>query len=152
MLTGAFRQTYQQGVLVAGDSDFTPLVDALVQMGVDVTVCADKSSLAADLGRAADLVSFLTFPDYWNASSESFTKGKVFPKHHSLGLPSSARSLGNDGSTGEQTVQRHTDGTTIFYSLLTAPGRPREGVWGCSDQKVLESYFELTFGTITWPA
>jgi len=54
MLVGAFTKLFSVAVLVAGDSDFVPVVDEVRRRGVMVVVAADDGSLAEDLKRAAD--------------------------------------------------------------------------------------------------
>jgi len=56
MLVGAFRGLYQVGILIAGDADFVPIVNAVRREGVMVVVAAEEASLADDLRRAADRV------------------------------------------------------------------------------------------------
>jgi len=43
-----------EAVLLSGDLDFKPLVDALVNLGTRVTVWAERSSVSEDLLRSAD--------------------------------------------------------------------------------------------------
>lgn len=56
MLVGTFSGLFQVGILVAGDSDFVPIVDAVRSQGVMVVVAAEERSLAEDLRRAADRI------------------------------------------------------------------------------------------------
>ncbi len=54
MLDGAFSSIYDVAVLVAGDADFVPVVEAVRRRGVMVVVAAARESLAEELRRAAD--------------------------------------------------------------------------------------------------
>lgn len=56
MLVGAFNGLFQVGILVAGDGDFVPVVEAVRRRGVMVVVAAEERSLSDDLRRAADRV------------------------------------------------------------------------------------------------
>lgn len=56
MLEGAFNGIYDVAILVAGDADFVPVVQAVHRRGVMVLVVAQEKSLAGDLKRAADRV------------------------------------------------------------------------------------------------
>lgn len=56
MLVGAFNGLFQVGILVAGDSDLVPIVDAVRRRGVMVVVAAEARSLSDDLRRVADRV------------------------------------------------------------------------------------------------
>jgi uncharacterized LabA/DUF88 family protein len=54
MLTHSFRGVIDRAILFAGDRDFAPLVSALVQQGVYVTVGYHPQSVAEELLDAAD--------------------------------------------------------------------------------------------------
>jgi uncharacterized LabA/DUF88 family protein len=54
MLVGAFTRLFDVAVLVAGDSDFVPVVCELRRRGTAVIVCGGRASTAEDLRRAAD--------------------------------------------------------------------------------------------------
>jgi uncharacterized LabA/DUF88 family protein len=54
MLTHSFRGVIDRAVLFAGDHDFTPLVSALVQQGIYITVGYHPASIAEELLDAAD--------------------------------------------------------------------------------------------------
>ena len=54
MLVGAFSGLFDIAVLVAGDADFTPVVEEVRRRGVMVVVAASGASLSDDLRRVAD--------------------------------------------------------------------------------------------------
>ena len=54
MLVGAFSELFDIAVLVAGDGDFTPVVEEVRRRGVMVAVVAVSESLSDDLLRVAD--------------------------------------------------------------------------------------------------
>jgi uncharacterized LabA/DUF88 family protein len=56
MLVGAFNGLFQVAILVAGDGDFVPIVEAVRRRGVMVVVAAEERSLSEDLRRAADRI------------------------------------------------------------------------------------------------
>jgi len=56
MLVGAFSGLFQVAILVAGDGDFVPIVEAVRQRGVMVMIAAEEKSLSNDLRLAADRV------------------------------------------------------------------------------------------------
>lgn len=56
MLTGAFTRLFDVAILVAGDADFVPIVDAVRRQGVMVVVAAVEGSLSGELKREADRV------------------------------------------------------------------------------------------------
>jgi len=56
MMVGAFTNLFQVAILVAGDSDFVPVVNEVRRRGVMVVVAGVPESLAEELKRAADRV------------------------------------------------------------------------------------------------
>ena len=56
MLVGSFTSLFEVAVLVAGDADFVPIVDAVRRRGVMVVVAAVEDSLSSELRRAADRI------------------------------------------------------------------------------------------------
>jgi uncharacterized LabA/DUF88 family protein len=55
MLVGAYTKQFSVTLLIAGDSDFVPVIHEVRRCGVKVAVAADENHLADDLKRAADL-------------------------------------------------------------------------------------------------
>lgn len=54
MLTHAFRKNMHQATLLTGDNDFKPLIDALVQDGLFVTLMYPPDETSRELMQAAD--------------------------------------------------------------------------------------------------
>jgi uncharacterized LabA/DUF88 family protein len=54
MLVGAFSGLFGIALLVAGDSDYVPVVEEVKRRGVMVVIAAEKKSVADDLRRVAD--------------------------------------------------------------------------------------------------
>ncbi|HXO28558.1 MAG TPA: NYN domain-containing protein [Thermoanaerobaculia bacterium] len=59
MLGGAFAGLFQVAILVSGDADFVPVVDAVRRTGVMVVVASTADGLADELRREADRVWIL---------------------------------------------------------------------------------------------
>ena len=73
-VVGAGRGIFDVALLLAGDADFVPVVEAIREAGPLVAVYAFKKSLAAELHTAADHVAYLrTDPASWEAWT--FPKG-----------------------------------------------------------------------------
>jgi hypothetical protein len=74
MLTHSFRGIIDRAVLFAGDRDFSPLVSALVQQGIYVTVGYHPRSVAEELlGAADDRIEYDT-PRLWNLATPQFKR------------------------------------------------------------------------------
>lgn len=72
MLTHCFRRNVKHMTLLAGDRDFEPLVDALVQDGAYVNLRYHRSSISKELLRAADMGEPLTTLEVIQNSGEEF--------------------------------------------------------------------------------
>ena len=66
MLTHAFRDNYDAAVLIAGDEDYVPLVDAVSNLGKNVFLWFIDNGLSQELRRRAhhyfDMTCALTDP------------------------------------------------------------------------------------------
>jgi len=71
MLTHAARGNLKEAILIAGDQDFKPVVESLVNMGVFVTVWSDTRSFSSELIDAADAYEPLSFDRYLRWTEES---------------------------------------------------------------------------------
>jgi uncharacterized LabA/DUF88 family protein len=56
MMVGAFTNLFQIAILIAGDSDFVPVVNEVRRRGVMVVIAGVRESLADELKRAGDRV------------------------------------------------------------------------------------------------
>jgi uncharacterized LabA/DUF88 family protein len=71
LLTQAHRGNFQKAVLIAGDMDFRPALNSLVDSGVEVELWCRKENVAEELVGAADTVKeldmrdFITWIDSW---------------------------------------------------------------------------------------
>ena len=71
MMKHAVRQNMYRAILIAGDLDFEPLVETLVDLGIYVELRGDPQHTARYLIRAASEYQPLTFRDYYNWSAPS---------------------------------------------------------------------------------
>jgi uncharacterized LabA/DUF88 family protein len=79
MLSHAFNKNMQTAVLIAGDDDFTPLVDELLRHGSYVIVLSDRRSGSQHLGHTADASRHMDFPFYWSLAPSDFQKEHALP-------------------------------------------------------------------------
>jgi uncharacterized LabA/DUF88 family protein len=79
----AFQKNMSHAVLIAGDLDFKPIVDSLIQYGIYVTVRYDRSSASSHFFWAADSSQAISPIDYWCWSpSELMSRYRgQFPQH-----------------------------------------------------------------------
>lgn len=88
MMNHAMRKNIDEAILLAGDMDFVPVVESLVEMGCFVRVMADARHVAQELIEAADDFYELEFKDYHRVASEELRNKYPIPRRiSSLMLP-----------------------------------------------------------------
>lgn len=80
MLTHGFNGSMKKAVLVAGDLDFRPIVEALVRIGVFVEIWYQRASTAQDLPGAADFGNEIRFRQYYSWNTEAFKRAHPIPR------------------------------------------------------------------------
>lgn len=80
MLTHSFRRNMHQAALLTADLDFKPLVDALVQDGMHVTLLYPHGKPNTELIYAADARRPLTFRDLHNWCTDDFQRSHPLPR------------------------------------------------------------------------
>lgn len=86
MLTHGFSKNMSKAVLLSGDLDFRPIVEALIRAGVFVEIWYEKESAAKELFWAADYGRELTFQDFYSMSDDKFTRENPLPGKAAGGL------------------------------------------------------------------
>lgn len=74
MLTHTSRQNMERSTLLSGDLDYKPLVEALVQEGMYITLWSDPSTTNRELIYAADSKRTLNIREFWLHSTKDFKK------------------------------------------------------------------------------
>ncbi len=151
MLTHAHRKAAQSVILLAGDLDFKPVVEAVVDLGVALTVAFEQKSGSIDLALAADRRHILTAADLWQLS-EQYLK----PAEHPT-LPRGHYRKWFD--SGPRVGTASTDDGPIYlckafdsYALdLTELGRQSDLVyWSSPDERSARNFAEAVFGHLAW--
>ena len=151
MLTHGFYRNMSQAVLLAGDLDFKPIVDSLVQHGTYVHVLYERHTAARTLYWAADVGEEIAFHTLYNWSTTDFRDTHPIPGG---GRSNSARptnlhvikkGIAADGSI---TLFRKGRGYLLFADACP----PRMSLTlEFDDLEKLEEYFELEFGRMYGP-
>lgn len=79
MLTHAANKNMTKVLLLAGDLDFQPAIESLVQLGIFVELIADDKHTAPELSWAASSYTKLSFYDYYNWSSTTLRSSYPLP-------------------------------------------------------------------------
>jgi uncharacterized LabA/DUF88 family protein len=148
MMANGFDGNMETAVLVAGDLDFRPIVEALVRRGVFIEIWYEQKSLAQELKWAGDFGRQLGFLDFYRMSTASFTSRNSLPRFDRAHAPVSATSV-RVGSFEGRDVRLFSDVNGRDFILRLE--RP-DGVWwyDYTDPGVLERYFSVTVGPIEW--
>jgi uncharacterized LabA/DUF88 family protein len=154
MLTHGFNGSMGKAVLIAGDVDFRPVVEALVQHGVFVHVWYHRSSFAQELPGAADFGYEIRFRDLYEWNSQSFKDSHHIPSEHWQagdrgGLLVGVGSIG--GWRVELREHRNPAERSWFY-LWIDTGRLDSLVVRDPDVELLERYVAVQFGPVNWEA
>lgn len=86
MLMHTIRKNMNHCTLLAGDEDFKPLIDALIQEGMNVTIWADKASASKNLLYSADRIKELSLMEVWRSSTKDFQIKFPYPKIYNMPL------------------------------------------------------------------
>lgn len=154
MLTHAVRGNMDVAHLLAGDLDFKPVVDALVQYGTYVIVHAQPRHCARELRNAADHYYPLTVGTYYSWAYEEYRQENPIPqREQSRAMPDnfevSARGFYKDMPI---TFGRRS-GETVTRLLVGGPDQPGGFQLSHVDPKLLKEYFDQQYGEwgeLTW--
>lgn len=154
MLSHTIRHNMSRAMLVAGDLDFKPLIDALIQEGMYVTLWCNRRSTSRELEYAADARRDLSLPDVWSRCTEDFRKVNPMPNsssgpslHKDDGITIVREGVSNKGE--HVILLRHRSGkhTIEFRDLNNEEHHVR---WQHKDAELLERFLAETSITITW--
>jgi uncharacterized LabA/DUF88 family protein len=152
MLTHGYDGNMQRAVLLAGDLDFRPIVDALVRRGVFIEIWYEKKSAAKELPGAADFGMEISF-NQLHAWSDPFfqTRCRVPSVSSSFVQPAGATHL-----PVQEGRWRGRTKVTLFQdqgngSFLLRAEQSSGVLWAAhEDSTVLTRYFDVVFGTVNW--
>ncbi len=150
MMNHAIRQNMRRAVLLAGDRDFKPVVESLVQMGMFVEVAGDVRHTSPQLIRAADASKLLGLEDYFVLSSNALKGQHPFPNESHI--------VYQEGYfEGRLVEQGELDGRAIIMSFsnvyrayVPTPDMKHAAVFSGPSPDRLKLYIKLRFGEVKW--
>jgi uncharacterized LabA/DUF88 family protein len=154
MLSHTIRGNMSKATLIAGDLDFKPLVDALVQEGMYVTLWCNRRSASRGLAHAADARRDLRLYDVWSTCKDNFRK--IYPVPTWSSGPTLQQ---EDGFTilregvsnrGEHAVLWRHRGGKHTIELCNANSEEDHSRMQHDDGEWLERYLAEIGITITW--
>jgi uncharacterized LabA/DUF88 family protein len=158
MLTHAFHKNIWHATLIAGDLDFKPLVDALVNLGVHVHVYYEPRSAARPLCRAADVAVPLTIRTFWEWSSSSYQRVQPAPTEDGVNYgpgdhPPGIHTLDFQGLWNQRPVRLYGVTNRTSWVLHLPRHLDDESVTlRYPNRDALLKFFTLAYGgELTWP-
>jgi uncharacterized LabA/DUF88 family protein len=144
MLSHAFNHNMEQAILIAGDDDFTPLVEELLRHGTYVQVWSDRRSGSLHLMHTADTGRRMSYRFYWHLASTSFRKEHPLPEEVGSYDRMNGERIVEDGlCKGDQKVEILEYGG-FFYFCIPGPQGPLPQV-RARELRVLHEYIEDEF-------
>lgn len=162
MLMHSHRKNMHKATLLTGDLDFKPLVDALVQDGMYVTLWHEPRSASKELVYAADELKYLSAKEIYQFCSKEFKEQFKIPgiSHVNRNIwdhmknPNTVR-RGNVAGANVQLIETESDDskwTMIFDPSPYSDVSPGNVLYVShpNDRELLERYVEYDIGHVTW--
>lgn len=148
VLMHAHAKNINEAFLVAGDLDFRPLVKALIQLGIYVTILCRRSS-SLELQYAADHVNELTFTWVYGWSTPEFRRAHPIPETSLRGdpnMPGWSKIAVGKTEFGEAVLFHNN---RMDFMLKAVSG---EGLLSAqfNNRDFLERYFRHVWGQLEW--
>jgi uncharacterized LabA/DUF88 family protein len=153
MLTHGFNRNMTHAVLLAGDLDFRPVVQALVRSGVFVQVLYERGSGSSRLHGAADYGIELNWHMLYNWGRESFRSANPLPKVTRRAPESFSQALQSgiirQPGTGRNSPALLLNSGGMWQIFIENWDGDRHAI-SHRDSKVLERYISKLFAPIEW--
>jgi uncharacterized LabA/DUF88 family protein len=149
MLSHAFHRNMERAVLVAGDLDFRPIIDAVIHHGIYVQVWYDPMHAARDLYLEADAAREMHVSGWYGWSTEEFQKAHPVPTAR-LGGPLPGCSRHRNGRVNGQLVELYECGQDWMIYAPSWNSTQDLCVTFPRDLPFLEKYFSMMYGRIEW--
>jgi uncharacterized LabA/DUF88 family protein len=154
MLEHGFNGSMGKAVLIAGDLDFRPVVEALVRHGVFVEVWYHPDGFAEELPGAADFGHSLRFSELHSWNTKGFKATHRIPREDPRNgeayghLVRVGSVWGNPAELRRYAVPSAPAGETFCLWITNEPGW-FQCVWD-DDRDLIERYVGVQYGPIEW--
>jgi uncharacterized LabA/DUF88 family protein len=143
MLSHAFNKNMQTAILIAGDDDFTPLVEELLRHGTYVEVWSDSQYRSSHLVHAADTGNSMGYHFYWALAPESFRVAHPMPDSATARLHTSGRVV-KFGCTKKDQVVKIVESNGEYQFVTKEPDHLLSRLRS-RERRVLEEYLSEYF-------
>jgi len=148
MMVHAAQKNMDKAVLFAGDQDFKPVVESLVQLGVFVQIIGDAKHTSRELTWAASAYQELTFHDFCFWTSEDWQSQYPLPESFNYQSTLTNMSLFKEGSVNGDRCSLYQSPHGFLIKFLTS--QRQERALRHDDPDRLQQYLELTYGPVVW--
>lgn len=153
MLTHTHNKNIWHGSLIAGDVDFKPLVDALVNQGLHLHLYYERKSGSKHLIRAADVGQEMTLELLHDWSTDAVKNAHPIPRVHRGHFDEQTQfnSVERRGTWKGMKVEFCSAKSSGKYALVrhaNVDSNVRAMVF--NDPEMLEKFWELHLGQIQW--
>jgi len=152
MMNHATRRTMSKAILLAGDRDFEPVVESLVEMGLIIEVAGDERHTSKDLASAADSYRKIAFDDYFAWSSEAlkskYPRPTMWNGAGMFNVIQGGRLL-QKGTLGEYQVSLY-ESPNKFSALLTHDDSIKSLAYTLDNLERLKLYLKVMHGEVNW--
>jgi len=149
MLTHGFNRSMTRAILIAGDLDFRPVVEALVRHGIFVEIWYEKTSAAKELPLAADFGRALNWHVLLSWSSPEFSGLHTCPWTLTGHGPLLTTWVIRSGLIAGRKIVLAQE-SPVHSPILRYEGPSGVEWWTHKDEAVLVRYFEMLYGRIDW--
>jgi uncharacterized LabA/DUF88 family protein len=153
MMAHAARDNMDTGVLVTGDLDLRPAVEALVQLGISVQIISEEKSTSRQLTWAASSFKKLTFRDFFQWAPENFKQSHPIAREPNYSHRDRGPTLRRGSVNGDAcSLHKINEEYLIHFPLFRLdeyPG-PSTRTFGHDSLERLELFFQLQYAPIEW--
>lgn len=148
MMAHAAQRNMTKVVLLAGDQDFKPAVESLVQLGIYVHIVGDAKHTSRELTWAASAYTKLTFADFYNWTPDSLQSQYPIPHSSNHNPTVEGKKILKEGSmSGNRcTLYESQRGFIIYFNRLNNSERH----FMDKDLSRLELYLSLQYSSVVW--
>jgi NYN domain len=151
MMAHAARGNMDTAVLVAGDLDFRPAVEALVQLGISVHVISDEKTTATELMWAASAYSSLSFDNFYDWTNAEQKDKCPTPSWASVSPPGAAQPVKQGVMNGRKcSLLKNHDKYYVFFPAHAFDETHQYRTFSHENLERLELYFKLRGSPIVW--
>lgn len=150
MMAHAARGNMDKAVLVTGDLDLRPAVEALVQLGISVQIVSEEKTTSRELTWAASSFSKLTFKNFYDWTQLAQRKGHPLPRQRNY-LPNTGEIL-KEGSVKSDRCSLYQSGKeyVVYFPSFTADVVTDKQTFEHENLDKIELYFRIQYEPIVW--